>query len=187
MEYKIKEFVYSLFRSVPDCAPMRALRTELTRTMLRRYYSYISAGKTPGEAYDAVLGFAQEMKDRIADAMRSVHTTHTAPPFGGTGRTTRNYGAQSHNADAGAQHREDTQDPRRTRPQEKSNTPGHSRKARSEKPVKKAVSISTGTRSCSRRRRAGCRRRLRDIFYYPGSLFPSPYGLQRRNARERSR
>ena len=122
---------------------MRALRTELTRTMLRRYYSYISAGKTPGEAYDAVLGYAQEMKDRIADAMRSVHTTHTAPPFGGTGRTTRNYGAQSHNADAGAQHREDTQDPRRTRPQEKSNTPGHSRKARSEKPAKKAVSIST--------------------------------------------
>ncbi len=93
MEYKIKEFIYSFFRSVPDCAQMRALRMEITRNMIQRYYNYINSGKTPGEAYDAILGCAQEMKDRIAEALRNVHVEHTAPPFGSSRHTTRTYTA----------------------------------------------------------------------------------------------
>lgn len=141
MEYKIKELIYSFFRSVPDCAQMRALRTELTRNMIRRYYNYISSGKTPGEAYDAILGCAQEIKDRIADAMRNVRAAHAAPPFGGTGRTTRRYSAHSQSTGTGTQQQQDTAE--KGPPQKaKNNACSHSGKAQADKSAKKAVSIS---------------------------------------------
>jgi len=81
LEYKIKELIYSFFRSIPDSPQMRALRSDLTRKMLERYYRFIGSGKTPSEAYQEILGYAQEIKDAIADAMRSAHSAHEVPHY----------------------------------------------------------------------------------------------------------
>lgn len=142
MEYKIKELIYSFFRTVPDCVQMRTLRAELTRKMIRRYYGEISAGKTPGEAYDAILSCAQEIKDRIADAMRNVRAAHQAPPFTSANRTERTYHAHTQSANARSQHRQETAE--RKAPQGDKNK-AHSRcgHVQADKPAKKAISIPT--------------------------------------------
>ena len=56
MEYKIREYMDSLFESAPRTQRAYELKIELTQNLIEKYYAFVGEGKTQEDAFNLTVG-----------------------------------------------------------------------------------------------------------------------------------
>ncbi len=66
MEYKIREYMDSLFESAPRTQRAYELKIELTQNLIEKYYAFVGEGKSPEEAYNLTVGSIGDVRELFA-------------------------------------------------------------------------------------------------------------------------
>lgn len=66
MEYKIREYMDSLFESAPRTQRAYELKIELTQNLIEKYYAFVGEGKSSEEAYNLTVGSIGDVRELFA-------------------------------------------------------------------------------------------------------------------------
>ena len=66
MEYKIREYMDSLFESAPRTQRAYELKIELTQNLIEKYYAFVGEGKTQEDAFNLTVGSIGDVRELFA-------------------------------------------------------------------------------------------------------------------------
>lgn len=80
MEYKIREYMDSLFESAPHTQRAYELKIELTQNLIEKYYALVGEGKSPEEAYNITVGSIGDVRELFAQLEDDENGQPVPPP-----------------------------------------------------------------------------------------------------------
>ncbi len=80
MEYKIREYMDSLFESAPHTQRAYELKIELTQNLIEKYYALVGEGKSQEEAYNLTVGSIGDVRELFAQLEDDENGQPVPPP-----------------------------------------------------------------------------------------------------------
>lgn len=80
MEYKIREYMDSLFESAPHTQRAYELKIELTQNLIEKYYALMGEGKTAEEAFNITVGSIGDVRELFAQLEDDENGQPVPPP-----------------------------------------------------------------------------------------------------------